>query len=72
MAPQTFKVGDIVCYRTQFLRSVDMYTDVPKDGVVTDGSDSHFPLVRWCDRDQTVRVNTANLVLRSLLHLEPA
>jgi hypothetical protein len=69
---KTFKRDDLVCYARRFLQSVGWYTDVPIDGKVVDDTDPQFPSVHWCDRDEPVRVNAANLILKSELHLEPA
>jgi hypothetical protein len=68
----TFKEGDLVCYARKFLQSVGWYTDVPIDGKVVDASDPEMPGILWCDREEPIRMNAKNLVLKSELHLEPA
>ena len=35
-----FKVGDIVTYKVQFLRNIQWYTDVPKNGKVVSVRDN--------------------------------
>jgi hypothetical protein len=66
------KKGDLVCYTKAFLRSTSWYTNVPIDGKIIDDSDQEFPVVRWCDREEPVRVHCKNLILKGRLHLEPA
>lgn len=68
----TFKKDDLVCYKSTFLRSVGWLTDVPIDGKVVDDTNARFPVVHWCDREEPIAVNAANLILKSELHLEPA
>lgn len=68
----TFKLGELVCYRASFLRSISWFTNVPIDGKIVDVSDPEMPGIHWCDRDEPIRVNAKNLILKSELHLEPA
>jgi hypothetical protein len=73
-----FEVGDIVCYRSSFLRSIGWYTDVPINGRVVSAQHGAcpgcegFPKVQWCDRDDAIAVNPANLILYNERHLESA
>ena len=66
----SFKVGDEVCYRAAFLRSVGWYTSVPRSGrVVSVDGPLGFPVVDWADGDPRA-VHPSNLILRANLHLE--
>jgi hypothetical protein len=59
-----FNVDDIVKYKRAFLQNTGWYTNVPQDGkVVGPGSLKNTVLVHWCDREEPVLVNVANLVL---------
>lgn len=48
-----FKIGDIVCYRSKFLRDIGWFTDVPINGKVTECEQlkegRQKLLVEWCD-----------------------
>lgn len=61
-----FKTDDIVKPSREFCHNVGWYTNVPKDGkVVGPGALKNTVLVHWCDQEEPVLVNVANLVLAS-------
>ncbi len=70
-----FVVGDIVCHKTAFLRSLQWFTDVPKNGVVQAvDQDRTSPIltVLWQGRDQPTRILAVNVCLYANRHLQPA
>jgi hypothetical protein len=72
MAP--FKVGDVVCHKAAFLRSVGWFTEVPINGRVNRlrqfGANT-WPVVEWADGNAGM-VNPANIILYSERHKELA
>lgn len=76
MAHNGFKVGDVVCYRAGWLRSVGWYTDVPINGEVTHLDrlgDQVLVEVVWADgREIPRRVLASNLIHYDRRHTEPA
>lgn len=66
-----FKVGDIVCHRAGFLRSVGWYTDVPINGRVEAITNEYMGIVQveWSDGN-VGRILSTNLILYSERHLE--
>jgi hypothetical protein len=64
-----FREGDFVAYTSAFLRSVQWYVMVPKEGRVEKVEDD-LATVRWND-GQVSRINVHNLIHTNRLHLEP-
>jgi len=66
-----FLVGDIVRYKTEFLRNTGQYTGVPAYGTIgnvlvkigrNNGKDKpFFCSVTWCDSNQSVDINPDNI-----------
>ena len=69
MGKPEFREGDFVTYSSTFLKSVQWYVMVPKDGRVEKVEDD-LATVQWHD-GQVSRVNVHNLVHTNRLHLEP-
>jgi hypothetical protein len=70
-----FTVGDIVCHRAAFLRSCGWYTNVPKNGRVTNVENmSKYQLltVEWTNDEAPSKILSANVILYNRRHLEPA
>ncbi len=66
-----FNVGDIVCHRASFLRSIGWHTNVPINGRVKqvhDGSPLRLT-VEWSD-GETQCIVASNVILESRKHLE--
>ena len=59
-----FRKGHIVRYTRQHLRNTGQVVGAPINGLVT-GVDEGlgFPLVQWCDREESVPVAPGNLEL---------
>lgn len=56
-----FIAGDIVKFKGSFLRSVGWYTDVPRNGKVSEVHEQHVK-VGWCDgHDSSVHVKNIML-----------
>jgi hypothetical protein len=69
-----FKVGDIVCHKAAFLRSIGWYLDVPRDGRVTAVgvfSGGQLLSVDWSDDIGSTKCLGSNVILASRKHLEP-
>jgi hypothetical protein len=64
-----FREGDFVAYTSNFLRSIQWYVMVPKEGRVTEVNDD-IVSVEWSDGYAT-RVHSDNLIHTNRLHLEP-
>jgi hypothetical protein len=69
MEKPEFREGDFVTYTSAFLRSVQWYVMVPKEGRVESVEDE-IATVRWND-GQVSRINVHNLIHTNRLHLEP-
>lgn len=69
-----FRVGDVVCFRSQFLRDIGFYTNVPINGKVLKVShdkEPHRSWVQWCDNpDLPAWVCDKNLILYEKRHLD--
>jgi hypothetical protein len=67
-AAPAFKVGDIVKHKASFLQSLQWYTNVPKDGLVTairkSAADRSILTVRWSDGHET-NILDVNVMLAS-------
>lgn len=57
-----FVVGDLVKYKASFLQSVQMYTNVPKDGIITDITYGMLVKVQWCNSDFPEDINEFNIM----------
>ena len=60
-----FKVGDLVKHTSKFLQSVGWYTNVPKDGKVTEMrpmGHEVWPVIQWCDDDTARMINPVNIM----------
>lgn len=57
-------VGSLVKYTGRFLRNIGWFTDVPKDGKVTEVK-APYALVQWCDKPEgeVTRVRMENIML---------
>jgi len=62
-------VGDLVVYKSAFLRSVQWYVSVPVDGKVTQ-LEGDIATVKWSNGYE-VRVNVDNLFRKDMRHIEP-
>ena len=69
MKSSNISIGDLVVYKSAFLRSVQWYVSVPVDGKVTQ-LDGDIATVKWSNGYE-VRVNIENLFRRDMRHLEP-
>lgn len=57
-----FSVGDIVKHKASFLQSIQMYTNVPKNGIITHVSRGMLVKVRWCDSVTDESINEFNIM----------
>ena len=59
------KVGQLVRYTGEFLRSIGVYTGAPENGIIVEMHSPKFARVWWCDMDagESMLVNVANLEL---------
>ena len=66
-----FSVGDVVCHRAAFLRSIGWYTDVPMNGEVREVG-PRFLKVVWNDQPDAdpQRILPANVIHYDRRHLE--
>ena len=69
MKSNVINVGDLVVYKSAFLRSVQWYVSVPVDGKVTQ-LEGDIATVKWSNGYE-VRVNVDNLFRKDMRHIEP-